>query len=164
MSLTLRPRHILAPALIAAAAIAVPAGAHSGHGAGKTIKLVGTTTHRTILDLGEPGLTLGDQNAFSNDLQMPGSGKPAGIDGGSCTVIRVKDAAAQTATVQCRVIYALAGGQITTEGLLELSAGGFEGTQSAAITGGTGRYRHARGVATARFLRPGELALTLDLR
>ena len=58
-----------------------------------------------IRRLGDQGFTLGDQIAFSDDLFSKPSGKPARIDGGSCTLIRVINADAQTGTVQCQLTY-----------------------------------------------------------
>jgi hypothetical protein len=75
----------------------------------------------------------------------------------------VTDADAQTGTVQCLITYSLKGGQVTTQGLLTLTNGGFLGTQVAAITGGTGLYRNARGDSKLEFVRPGELNITLKI-
>jgi hypothetical protein len=75
----------------------------------------------------------------------------------------VTDADAQTGTVQCEITYSLKGGQVTTQGLLTLTNGGFLGTQVAAITGGTGLYRNARGDSKLEFVRPGELKITLNV-
>jgi hypothetical protein len=66
--------------------------------------------------------------------------------------------------VQCLITYSLKGGQVTTQGLLTLTNGGFLGTQQAAITGGTGVYAHARGESKLEFVHPGELDITLRLR
>jgi len=136
---------LLAGALVAASTASIPATAQ----AARAIRLDATTVQRNLLDLGEPGFTLGDQIAFSDDLR-DGAGDAAGIDGGNCTLVRITDAATQSGTAHCRVTYALKRGQITTQGLGELTGGGFEGTQTVAITGGTGRYRKARGEAVLR--------------
>lgn len=146
---------------LAFAGVAMAGDAPDRH-AGRTIVVTGKTAQLNLLDLGEPGFTLGDQVTFSDDLSAK-SGKPAGVDGGACTLTRVADAAAQSGTAQCLVTYELDGGQIATQGLLELTNGGFVGTQTAAITGGTGAYRDAGGEATLQFIRPGELKVTLAL-
>ena len=127
------------------------------------ITVTGKTTQLNLLDLGEHGFTLGDQIAFSDDLLAEPNAKAAGLDGGACTLIRVTDADAQTGTVQCLITYSLRGGQVTTQGLLTLTNGGFLGTQVAAITGGTGLYRNARGDSKLEFVRPGELKITLKI-
>lgn len=128
------------------------------------ITVAAKTAQLNLLDLGEQGFTLGDEIAFSDDLRSKSGNKPAGIDGASCTLIRVTDADAQTGTVQCHVTYLLKGGQVTTQGLLTLTNGGFLGVQTAAITGGTGVYRNARGESMLEFVRPGELNVTLKIR
>ena len=126
------------------------------------VTIAGKTAQLNLVDAGEPGFTLGDMVALSDDLRA--GDKPAGIDGGVCTLVRIADADAQSGTAQCVVTYSLEGGQVTTQGLLTLTNGGFIGTQEAAITGGTGRYRDARGEARLEFIRPGELEITLALR
>ena len=130
---------------------------------GHSITVTGKTTQLNLLDLGEKGFTLGDQIAFSDDLITEPNAEAAGLDGGICTLIRVTDADAQTGTVQCLITYSLKGGQVTTQGLLTLTNGGFLGTQGAAITGGTGLYRNARGDSSLEFVRPGELNITLKI-
>jgi len=107
------------------------------------ITLTANTAQLNLVDAGEPGFTLGDQIAFSDDLRAGDA--PAGIDGAVCTLVRIADAQAQSGTAQCQVTYSLNGGQVTTQGQFTLTHGGFIGVQSAAITGGTGRYRDARG-------------------
>ena len=150
---------VLLAGAVAVGATSLPASAE----AAQTVRLDAATVELNLLDLAAPGFTLGDQIAFSDDLR-DGAGQPAGFDGGNCTLVRIADAATQSGTVHCRVTYALKRGQITTQGLLELSGGGFQGTQTAAITGGTGRYRKARGEAVLRFVRPGAIAIALKLR
>ena len=115
-----------------------PAGVPARTGSKHAITVAGKTTQLNLLDLGEPGFTLGDQIALSDDLLTKPDGRPAGFDGGACTLVRITDADAQTGAVQCQVTYSLTGGQVTTQGLLTLTNGGFVGTQVAAITGGTG--------------------------
>lgn len=153
----------LAGAVAALAALTFAGTALAGDGADQNrLTLTGSTVQRNLVDTGEPGFTLGDQIAFSDDLRA--GGKPAGVDGGTCTLVRIADAGTQSGTVQCYVTYSLAGGQVTTQGLLELTGGGFTGVQETAITGGTGRYRNARGVARLTFTRPGELEIALAPR
>ena len=138
------------------------ASGDSGFAPGKTVVLSGKTVQRNIVHTDDSGFALGDQAVFTNDLSV--NGKPAGTDGGVCTVVRIGDPAAQTGTVQCQLTYSLSGGQITAQGLMSLTSGGFIGKQTVAITGGTGLYRDARGVAVLEFIHPGELTVTLALR
>jgi allene oxide cyclase len=149
-------------ATLASASVAV-AGGDGHHEAHQPVKVTGKTVQLNLVDAGEPGFTLGDQIAFSNDLRTI-AGKPAGVDGGACTLVRIADAKTQSGTAECLVTYSLDGGQITTQGLFTLTNGGVVGTQEAAITGGTGRYRAARGESQLEFVRPGELKITLALR
>ena len=150
-----------ASAVAVAAVLTSASVAFGGDGAHHPITLSGTTVQRNIVDTGEPGFTLGDTVAFTNDLRA--GGKPAGSDGGVCTLVRIADADEQSGTAQCQLTYSLDGGQITAQGLFELGGGGFENTQHAAITGGTGRFRGAGGEAQLKFLSPGQLQVTLKL-
>jgi hypothetical protein len=152
---------------LACASAAVASGDSSERfgegGSGPAVTVFGKTAQLNLLDLGDPGFTLGDQIAFTDDLFTRANGKPAGSDGGACTLVRVTDAAAQSGVAQCQVTYSLERGQITTQGLLTLTNGGFVGTQVVAITGGTGRFSQARGESTLEFVRPGELNITLAI-
>ena len=149
----------------AGAALASSQSGHSYGGlSGHAITVFGTTAQLNLIDQGEPGFTLGDQIVFADDLLTKPNGKPAGTDGGVCTVVRVTDAGARSGTAQCEVTYALKAGQVTAQGLATMTDGGFSGTQVAAITGGTGRFRNAHGESTLEFLRPGELNITLAIR
>ena len=69
---------------------------HAGHG--KTIRFYAPTVQFKLIDLGDAGVSLGDESVFSDDLLTAPNGKPLGFDGGTCTVVRVKDAATQTGT------------------------------------------------------------------
>jgi hypothetical protein len=137
---------------------------HAEHHA-KTIRLYAPTVQFSLLDLGDTGFGLGDESAFSDDLLTAPNGKTVGFDGGVCTVVRVKDASSQTGVLQCLVTFSLPHGQVTTQSLTDTSGGGLSGTQPAAITGGTGRYRNARGQAAIEFLNGGAAAnVTLSIR
>lgn len=96
-----------------------------------------------FLDLGVADLSIGDQFAFTNDLHRGGA--KIGEDGGLCAVTRLTSAGAST--WHCVGSNALPGGQITVAGIVTY-APGEEVKQDPyflAITGGTGRYRAARG-------------------
>src|SRR5512133_3322154 len=136
---------------------------HAGHG--KTIRFYAPTVQFKLIDLGDAGFSVGDESVFSDDLLTAPNGKPLGFDGGTCTVVRVKDAATQTGALQCLVTFSLPGGQITTQALSDVANGVLSGTQPAAITGGTGRYSKARGEAAIEFLNGGTAAnVTLSIR
>jgi hypothetical protein len=133
------------------------ANGHSLRPSGKkshvtVIKVFAPTVQLKLIDLGDPGFSLGDESVFSDDLLTSKNGSMLGVDGGVCTVTRVGNAAAATGTLQCLVTFSLNGGQIATQGLNQLTDGQFTGTQTAAITGGTGRFSGARGQVVVEFL------------
>src|SRR4051794_24660724 len=134
------------------------------HGRTKTLRLYAPTVQIKLLDLGDAGFSLGDASVFSDDLLTAPNGKTVGFDGGTCTVVRVKDAGTQSGTLQCLVTFSLPGGQVATQALTDTANGGLSGTQSSAITGGTGRYHNAHGQAAIEFLNGGAAAnVTLSI-
>jgi hypothetical protein len=111
----------------------------------------------------QPGaLSLGDRVAFSDDLFTSKGGKSLGTDGGACTVTRVIDTATGSGVLLCEVTFSLPGGDIETQALNTLTNGGFVGTQAGSITGGTGKYRHASGQLSIKFLSPTEATITFQ--
>jgi hypothetical protein len=111
----------------------------------------------------QPGaLSLGDRVAFSDDLFTSKGGKSLGTDGGACTVTRVTDTATGSGVLLCEVTFSLPGGDIETQALNTLTNGGFVGTQAGSITGGTGKYRHASGQLSIKFLSPTEATITFQ--
>jgi hypothetical protein len=107
--------------------------------------------------------SLGDRVVFSDDLFTSKGGRSLGIDGGTCTVVRIIDAATQSGVLQCELTFRLPGGQITTQQLHTLTKGELTGTQSGAITGGTRKYHNARGEVAVRFLSTTEAYVTFRL-
>jgi hypothetical protein len=130
---------------------------------GKVIKVYAPTVQFARIDLGDPGFGLGDESAFSDDLLTGKGGQKVGYDGGTCSVVRVDNAATASGVLQCPVTFSLAGGQIATLGLVKLVNGQTTGTQVAAITGGTGRYRGARGEAAVAFISGTEANITFSI-
>ena len=106
--------------------------------------------------------SLGDRVAFSDDLFTSKGGRTLGTDGGACTVTRVTDAATGSGVLLCEVTFSLPGGDIETQALNTLTNGGFVGTQAGSITGGTGKYRHASGQLSIKFLSPTEATITFQ--
>jgi hypothetical protein len=130
-----------------------------------TLRFYGPTVQLKLIDAGDAGFSLGDQSVFSDDLLTARNGNRVGFDGGVCTVVRVEDASTQTGTLQCLVSYSLSGGQITTQHLSKTANLAPSGTETGAITGGTGRYRTARGSVKIEFLDGGAAAnVTLSIR
>jgi hypothetical protein len=136
--------------------------------------LVGRSVATAWLDLGDPGNSLGDQLHFTSDLIQrprsgvgpppPGAGAPQerkiGEDGGVCSIARI--AADGATTYQCVGTNSLPLGQITSQGLV--TYGPTEEFRqkpySFAITGGTGKYRAARGTVTIQEVSTEEYRLT----
>lgn len=130
------------------AVVSLPAGAapsstnSSGDEDGvEVIRVTAITVQDTFLDLGEPGESLGDQSVFSQDLFR--QGKKVGTGSVVCTLVRVEPGV--SATVQCVGTARLPRGQITVQGLVTFTDG--PSRFRVAITGGTGRFRTAHGVA-----------------
>jgi hypothetical protein len=138
-------------------------GASSDDERGEVIELYAPTVQFAFIDLGDKGFSLGDQFVFSDDLLTEKGGKHVGFDGGVCTVVRVTDAKAQSGNTQCLVTFSLSDGQITTQDLHTLTNGNLTGTQPGAITGGTGRFREARGDLDVAFASNTEATITLSL-
>jgi hypothetical protein len=155
---------VLALGLIAAGATFAAAKSPGEHHIRRQLTIYAVTSKNGLAVLpGQPGtLSLGDRVAFSDDLFTSKGGRQLGTDGGACTVTRVTDAASGSGVLLCEVTFSLPGGDIETDGLNTLTNGGFVGTQSASITGGTGKYRHASGQLSLKFLSPTETTITFQ--
>ncbi len=103
----------------------------------RIIQLTGVSVIAETIDLGEPGLSVGDAIVISDDLFQ--DGEKVGVHGGTCTVVRV-----ETVLFHCVVTFALPDGHITAQGLVrpELAE------EQVAVTGGTGTYTTAQGELT----------------
>ena len=152
------------------------------------LRLVGRDVASAWLDLGDPGNSLGDQFHFTSDLiQLPRSsvgppprraggytpppgGPPPvpharkiGEDGGVCSVARIAPDGATT--FHCVGTNSLPLGQITAQGLVTYGPEEEfrQEPYSFAITGGTGKYRAARGEITIKELSAEEVRLTFRI-
>jgi allene oxide cyclase len=135
----------LAGVLLLAVAVSAWAGGDDRSGnSGKTLTVVEHATTDATTDTGDPGDTAGDVLTFANDVFNAGDTAKVGTDQGYC--IRVVKGAAY----ECTWTTFLAGGQIVVAGPF-LDAG----NSTLAITGGTGRYRGARGTMDLRSLAGG---------
>ena len=105
-----------------------------------------------LVDVGEPGLSLGDYPVF-HDLLLS-HGKQVGDQGGTCPVVDVSQG-----LIHCTGTIRLSGGQITFQGLTTTAP-----TKQFAITGGTGRYQDVSGQGTLVEFGNGTGSLTLKLR
>src|SRR5437764_8524921 len=132
----------LAVAVLAGISIAVgAAGATAGTQKGpapttdeETLRFAIKLSPLFLLDLGRHGLSKGDQ-IVENARLLTATGRRAGHDGFACTITdpSVPEAA-------CQGSFVLPGGQITVQFLNSPPS-----VKVGAITGGTGRFRSARG-------------------
>jgi hypothetical protein len=136
-------------AALAATALIVPgvalAARGGGHGHGETFTLNAVETADEFLDLGETGLTAGDQIIFATAVTR--DGRPEGVTGGSCTVTTIDPS--NTFTASCQATARLRGGLITTQALVTFRQG-LQRPFTLAITGGSGQYRGADGEVEVR--------------
>jgi hypothetical protein len=132
---------LLAVVGVSAAAASPSAARSSDDGHVEVIQLTAVDVQDTFLDLGDPGDSLGDQEVFSQDLFLQGA--KVGMSGVVCTLVRLQPMV--SATAQCLATVELHAGQITIQGLLTFTDG--PSTFEVAITGGTGKYSTAHGVA-----------------
>ena len=151
-------------AILVLAVVSLPAASASSSQAGSSagdendvevIRLTAIDAQDTFLDLGEPGDSLGDQSVFSQDLFR--RGEKVGTSGVVCTIVHLEPMV--SATAQCVGTAELPRGQITFQGLLTFTNG--PSTFRLAITGGTGRYRTAHGVAIVEEVSETEDRVTL---
>ena len=110
-------------------------------------------TTDTAIDNGVAGDSIGDTLAFGNELFDKTNTTKVGTDQGSCvrTVVGV--------SYECSWTNSLKGGQIVVQGPF-LDAG----DSVLAITGGTGRYRDARGTMDLHVLSTTTFLFTFHLR
>jgi hypothetical protein len=116
----------------------------SHHGRTTTLHFINRMVDGAQLDLGAPGLSLGDQRVFTDDLFQ--DGRRVGQDHGYCTVTRITGTApSRTVTSECLATAILPRGQITAQGTATGPEQGAPPPFANAVTGGTGAYRTARG-------------------
>ena len=113
-------------------------------GSGSTIRLIETAQAVNLIP------PVGNRFVFSSTL-TDAAGNPAGHDGGDCTTTNPDGEAL------CTIAVSLGRGEIALAGL----ATGTDNTF--AITGGTGAYRDATGVARAVDVAPGTANITIQL-
>jgi hypothetical protein len=133
------------PVTLATVAVLTAASA-GGNPTARTIRLYEHDTSQANIDLGEPGDGVGDQFVFAGDTFSHKGGKKLGRLAGTFTTASPGD----SGELVVAATFALPDGQISTQGLFVASDLFGGKTASFAITGGTGRYRHARGVGTVQ--------------
>jgi allene oxide cyclase len=118
-------------------AVSASAGAkkdHSKRGHGNVISVVEHATTDATTDTGAPGDSAGDVLTFANDLFDSKDAKVVGTDQGSCIRVVVGT------SYECSWTNIFPHGQIVVSGPF------YDAKNSTlAITGGTGRYKNARG-------------------
>ncbi|MEU6881470.1 hypothetical protein [Streptomyces sp. NPDC046712] len=132
-----------AAASLAAVAVGVWAvdSAHAGTpktGRVEVLELKVQNDQYTAADLGPAGPSLGDMDVYSGTAIKDGHN--VGRGGGSCQVIHVKG---EELTSQCLITMEVEQGSLTMQSLWTKGAASLD----MAITGGTGAYRNARGIA-----------------
>jgi hypothetical protein len=94
------------------------------------------------IDVGAPGLSLGDEVVFAGNLLR--NGEQVGRVGVVCTFVSTQNA--DRVEAQCPATATLPGGQITIQGVIVNRALNW----TLPITGGSGRYDRARGQVVSR--------------
>jgi hypothetical protein len=141
MTKTTLRRAVAGGALTLAVAFAGNAYAHGGPEQGRTIRLA--EAHAVpapdVVDIGKPGATTGDLVVVRDGLNHQ-DGAHAGDLTQTCTLM-VPGKTAFDSTYDCYGSISLGGGVITFQGPFDPR----RSQQYAAVTGGTGVYRAARG-------------------
>ncbi|GGT03076.1 allene oxide cyclase barrel-like domain-containing protein [Streptomyces chromofuscus] len=125
----------LALAPLASADTPDSAGTHTAVQRTQVFELVGKQTAIAEVDLGQAGVSLGDQRVVHEDLYR--DGKKVGDHSVICTYTSVTPAA-----LQCVGTFSLPEGQFAAQALLHLPAPSYV---DVGITGGSGDYSKARG-------------------
>jgi hypothetical protein len=105
---------------------------------GRVLKFVAKPVRREVFKNGPAEENLGDKSVFTHELQV--DGETVGFDGGVCTVVRLEGG---ERWIVCDVSMSLPDGTLAFQTFVneEFPPPPF----FAAITGGTGAYRGARG-------------------
>jgi hypothetical protein len=135
------------------------ASARDDNGGGRTIRLTAKSTGVALVENGQAGINRGDRFISSGDLLR--DGQKVGVAALDCVVIA---AGPPQWVYQCTNTASLPGGQLAFQGLVT-SEGVTPSGGTAAVTGGTDRYRRAHGQATLTLSQAGlQGDLVIDLR
>src|SRR5262245_57347478 len=110
---------------------------------GHTIRLEEDSSDDTgaMVDLGEPGVTVGDYFPILDSLFRPGGNEPIGRTSGNCMILEAHPET-HTSIQECWFTFDLPSGSIAAQGPMDFSE---PGPYELAVTGGTGNYRAAHG-------------------
>ncbi len=122
-------------------------------------RLVVTAVQTDVAEVANGQGRLGARFVGADDLVTEGRKVGRGVR--SCELLAA--GADNSGTFQCLLTLTLEKGTITLQAMPTLSERGFEAVK-AAVTGGTGTFRHARGEALVQELSPTETRYTIDLR
>jgi len=137
-----------------AAAMAVAGGSGGGLVQPRTIHVVEHPVTDQVIDIGAPSDSPGDQLPFANPVFNAANRHRVGSDQGNCV-----RASTTQGRWECMWTTFLHGGQITVEGpYLDARA-----TTQLAITGGTGKFRNARGQMTLHLRKDGNFDFVFHL-
>jgi allene oxide cyclase len=153
---------ILGMATVAGVSVASGDGDHgnghgNGHGASRTIVVIEHATSDTVTHPGA-GDAVGDILTFRNQVFERTNTTAVGVSNGFC--MRTEFAAA-VSTWECNFTTTLPGGTLTVEGqFFELPSA----DSTLAVTGGTGKFRHATGEMTLHSLSATEFSFTFRIK
>jgi hypothetical protein len=136
----------------AAGAAAVSGRSHSETASSQSLTLVGKESASAVLTLGTQGNPVGNQFVTAQRLLL--DGRAVGRGGGACQIVAPAPGPDRF-TFHCTMTLSLSAGQIALDGLATFGEQGPQPMRMA-ITGGTGKYRTARGQATVRERPSGE--------
>ena len=129
-------KRLLLISALALAAVATAASLSSASASRSQPIKFALAYHDTQVDLGQNGPSLGDERIFADSL-LNTNGRKVGHDAGVCTFTSLAPPEAA-----CQITFFLSGGEIATQFLNAPPP-----RKLAAIVGGTGTYRGARGEA-----------------
>jgi hypothetical protein len=122
-------------------------------------RLVVTAVQTASAEVPSGGGPMGVRFVGVDDLMVEGERAGRGVR--SCEFLAPE--LENTGTFQCLITLALPQGTVALQAMPTLTVAGFEAV-NAAVTGGTGDFRHARGEALMQELSPTETRYSIDLR
>ena len=154
---------ILGMAAVAGVSVASGGGDHghghgNGHGSSRTIVVLEHATTDTITHPGGAGDAVGDLLTFRNEVFEHTNTTAVGVSNGFC--IRTQFAPTAS-TWECNFTTTLPGGSLTVEGqFFELPSA----DSTMAVTGGTGKFRHATGEMLLHAVSATEFSFTFRIK